>query len=94
MISYIIAAIYITILSVIGAAAMYVDKRKAIAHQRRISERNLFAIAILGGGIGCIIGIYSFRHKTRHMKFVIGMPIVTLLSIAAIFAIAYACALI
>ena len=58
----------------IGFGAMWADKRKAIRHRWRISERTLLMTAALGGSIGVLAGMYIFRHKTKHLKFVIGVP--------------------
>lgn len=61
---------------------MGIDKRKAIKHAFRIPEATLFLIAFIGGSIGSILGMYTFRHKTRHWYFVYGMPFILLLQIA------------
>ena len=53
---------------------MYLDKYFAKNNMYRISEKNLFLIAIIGGSIGSIIGMYKFRHKTKHKQFTIGLP--------------------
>ena len=53
---------------------MWLDKRQAIRHPWRITEATLFFIALLGGGLGSIVGMQLFRHKTRHWYFVWGMP--------------------
>ncbi len=45
----------------------------------RISEQNLFLAAILGGSVGTLVGMYTFRHKTRHWYFVVGMPLILIL---------------
>ena len=45
------------------------DKFRAKLHQWRISENTLFALIILGGGIGALIGMTVFRHKTRKLRF-------------------------
>ena len=63
---------------------MGIDKRKAIKRAFRIPEATLFLIAILGGSIGSILGMYTFRHKTRHWYFVYGMPFILILQIALI----------
>ena len=76
-----IIAVYILILSLAGFLSMEADKRKAIKHARRIPERVLFLIAILGGSLGSLIGMYVFRHKTKHWYFVIGMPVILVLQI-------------
>lgn len=71
--AYFIAA-YLICINLAGLASMWLDKRKAIRHQWRIPEATLFFIALLGGGLGSILGMQLFRHKTRHWYFVWGMP--------------------
>ena len=71
--TYFIAA-YLIRINLAGLASMWLDKRKAIRHQWRIPEATLFFIALLGGGLGSIVGMQLFRHKTRHWYFVWGMP--------------------
>ncbi|EQH70612.1 hypothetical protein QMG_1755, partial [Clostridioides difficile DA00256] len=51
---------------------MYIDKKRAIRNEWRIKEATLMSIAVIGGSIGSIIGMYSFRHKTKHIKFTFG----------------------
>lgn len=60
--------------SVLGFALMGIDKRRARRDGRRIPERRLFAVALLGGTPGAILGMYAFRHKTRHWYFKWGLP--------------------
>lgn len=60
---------------------MGMDKQKAIKHAFRIPESTLFIIAIIGGSIGSIVGMYTFRHKTRHSSFVYGMPAILIIQI-------------
>jgi uncharacterized membrane protein YsdA (DUF1294 family) len=57
------------------------DKKKAKKRGSRIREKTLFLWAIIGGSIGSIAGMQHFRHKTRHMSFKIGMPLILLLQI-------------
>ena len=57
--------LYILIINVIGFGAMWIDKRKAQHGSWRIKEKTLFTITLLGGGIGTILGMYAFRHKTQ-----------------------------
>jgi len=61
---------------------MAVDKRRAKKDKRRIPEATLFLMALLGGSIGGIGGMYCFRHKTKHPSFVIGFPAILLLELA------------
>ena len=66
---------YLLIMSVTGFVAMGIDKRRAIKKGWRISERTLLLIALLGGGIGSFLGMRVFRHKTKHLKFTIILPL-------------------
>ena len=75
--------IYLAVVNLVGFCIMGIDKLKAKRHAWRIPEAALFAVAIFGGSIGSIIGMYTFRHKTKHMSFVIGMPVILVLQIVA-----------
>ena len=68
------AAVYLIIINIIGFAVMGIDKKRAIRGAWRISEASLFLTALLGGALGCTIGMRHFRHKTRHWYFKYGMP--------------------
>ena len=76
--------IYFLLVNLLGFYAMYTDKLRAKKRAFRIPEATLFAIAIIGGTIGCILGMYTFRHKTKHWHFVYGMPIILVLQIISI----------
>ena len=76
--------IYFIIINIIGFLAMYVDKQKAKKGKWRIPEKTLFIITALGGGIGTIAGMYTFRHKTQKAAFVVGFPVITILEIICI----------
>lgn len=80
-------AAYFIVMNIIGFALMGIDKYKAKKRAFRIPEATLFLIAIIGGSIGSIIGMYAFRHKTRHLYFVYGMPFILLVQIILLFAI-------
>jgi uncharacterized membrane protein YsdA (DUF1294 family) len=75
----IIAVGYLVILSFAGLISMGMDKRRAIRNKWRIPERTLLLIAFIGGGIGSFLGMRIFRHKTKHRKFVILLPIAAVL---------------
>ncbi len=66
--------IYLVIINLIAFLVMYIDKRRAKYGKWRIKEHTLFILALLGGSIGAIAGMYTFRHKTKKMRFVIGFP--------------------
>lgn len=72
---------YLIFINILGLALMGIDKKRAIAKKWRISERKLFLTAFLGGSLGCWLGMYLFRHKTRHWYFVWGMPVIFVLQI-------------
>ena len=75
---------YLIATNLIGFALMGIDKYKAKKRAFRIPEATLFIVAIIGGSIGSIIGMYAFRHKTRHLYFVYGMPAIMILQILLI----------
>lgn len=64
---------------------MYIDKKRAINHKWRISEQSLLLLAIIGGSIGIYGGMHFFRHKTKHAKFTIGLPIILISQIVLLF---------
>ena len=55
---------------------MHVDKWKAKKNRWRVRESTLLIIAALGGSIGSLAGMYLFRHKTQHLKFTLGVPLI------------------
>ena len=81
--------LYFVLVNFLGLYAMYTDKMRARKRAFRIPEATLFTIACIGGSIGCIIGMYLFRHKTRHWYFVYGLPAILVLQIALFAAICY-----
>lgn len=68
-----------TVMSLLLFVVMGVDKNRAKVRKRRVSETTLFLLALLGGGTGGTLGMYLFRHKTRHWYFVAGFPLAALL---------------
>ncbi len=76
---------YLLYLLLINAAAfvlMLVDKVKAKKNRWRISERTLMLSAALGGSVGALLGMYTFRHKTKHIKFTLGVPAILIAQLA------------
>lgn len=80
-------AAYFASVNFIGFALMGIDKHKAKKRAFRIPEATLFIVAVIGGSAGSLLGMYLFRHKTRHRSFVIGMPLILFLQIALVFAV-------
>ena len=72
---------YFLIINILGFFAMGIDKWKAKHDRWRIPENTLFMFTILGGGIGTIAGMYVFRHKTKKLKFTVGMPVILIMEI-------------
>ena len=73
--------IYLIVINLIGFFMMWSDKRRAKWGKWRIPEQTLFIVTALGGGIGTIAGMYTFRHKTKKLKFTIGLPTILILEI-------------
>ncbi|MCR5595420.1 MAG: DUF1294 domain-containing protein [Lachnospiraceae bacterium] len=74
-------AIYLVIVNVIGFIMMGADKARARKRAWRIPEAHLFLVALIGGSIGTCLGMYLFRHKTRHWYFAYGMPVIVILQV-------------
>ena len=67
---------YLLIINAAGFLLMLVDKWKAKKNRWRIRESTLLLVAALGGSVGSLIGMYLFRHKTLHLKFTLGIPMI------------------
>jgi uncharacterized membrane protein YsdA (DUF1294 family) len=72
---------YFIVMNVIGLFVMGIDKEKAKRHAWRIPEKTLFLVSLLGGSAGTWLGMYLFRHKTKHWYFVIGMPAILIVQV-------------
>ena len=77
----VLVLLYLIAVNIVAFHLMGKDKKKAKKRGSRIPENTLFLWAIVGGSIGSIAGMQHFRHKTRHMSFKIGMPLILLLQI-------------
>ena len=75
------ALAYVAVLSAILLFLMYNDKQKAIKKEWRIAEKTLFIVALLGGACGGVLGMYFFRHKTKHNTFAFGFPLLAAIQI-------------
>lgn len=76
-----VGLIYLIGINLAGFIIMGVDKKRAIRGAWRISEASLFLTAILGGSLGCILGMQHFRHKTKHWYFKYGMSMILVVQI-------------
>ncbi|WP_409346320.1 DUF1294 domain-containing protein [Paenibacillus sp. MBLB4367] len=66
--------LYFVIINIAGFSIMGYDKGQAARRRRRVPEKRLFGFAAAGGALGCMIAMRTFRHKTKHKSFVLGMP--------------------
>ena len=80
--------LYLLIVNAVSFLLMLVDKRKAQRKLWRIPESTLLLSAAIGGSIGSLAGMYTFRHKTRHLKFTLGVPAILVVQILAVFLLA------
>jgi uncharacterized membrane protein YsdA (DUF1294 family) len=72
---------FLIVMNIIGFASMGIDKKRAQRSAFRIPEATLFAIALIGGSLGSILGMRVFHHKTKHWYFKFGMPLILILQI-------------
>ena len=81
--------IYLLAVSVIAMIVTMVDKARAIKKKSRIRERTLFIWSILGGSVAMYLTMIGIRHKTKHKRFMIGIPLIIILQASAVFAVFY-----
>lgn len=67
---------YLAVINLAAFLLFGLDKDKARKGRYRIPEAALLGISVLGGAAGGWIGMKMFRHKTRHAKFALGMPVI------------------
>lgn len=77
-----IAALWVAVMSLSLFIVMGLDKYFAKVGARRVPEAKLFRLALIGGALGGWIGMYTFRHKTRHAKFVTAFPALAVVHLA------------
>ena len=84
-----ILLIWVLAWTLIDFALMGIDKWKAKHDSWRIPEKTLFLSAILGGSVGALAGMYLFRHKTKHLSFTVGMPLILAVQIVLVLLLAF-----
>ena len=75
--------IYLVLINAVGFFLMIADKSRARKNRRRVPEATLMFVAVIGGSVGSLAGMYLVRHKTRHLKFTVGIPVILTLQIVA-----------
>ena len=84
-----VVLIYIAAVNLGGFFAFGIDKSRSVRAKWRIPEATLFSFAILGGGVGCILGMKIFHHKTMKPKFYIGLPAILILEILIVLVLVF-----
>ena len=74
---------WLCVMSLVSFLVMGSDKRRAKQGARRVPEARLFLLALLGGGVGGLLGMYVFRHKTRHLQVALGFPLIAAVQVLA-----------
>lgn len=78
-------AIYLIVINLVTAFVYFIDKQNAKKKLYRVSEKTLITLALIGGSIGALVAMFVFRHKTKHLFFTLGVPLILFLQ----FALAY-----
>ena len=82
---YLILAIYVIVINITSFITMKIDKELAKKHMWRISEKTLFLLALFLGATGIFSGMYTFRHKTKHISFAVIITILIIINIICIY---------
>ena len=77
--------IYLCIINALAFLLMLIDKQKAKKNRWRIPEATLIGMCAIGGSIGGLVGMFLLRHKTQHAKFYIGIPLILVLQLIALY---------
>lgn len=77
--------IYLCIINALSFLLMLIDKQKAKKNRWRIPERTLLGVCAIGGSVGGLLGLYLLRHKTPHKRFSIGIPVMFILHLVALY---------
>ena len=75
---------YILVMSIVAFCVCGADKFAAQRQKSRVPEKVLFLLSVLGGSVGMYLGMFTFRHKTKHWYFVVGIPVIILVQAALI----------
>lgn len=80
---------YLIIINALGLLLMLADKLRARKKRWRIPEKFLMLVAIAGGSLGTMLGMYAFRHKTKHPKFSVGVPVMMIMQAVIVLILLY-----
>jgi len=88
---FFITGIYFAAASFLAIGLTVYDKRAARSGSHRIKERTLLLVSVIGGSVAMFVSMRVIRHKTKHAKFMIGIPVIIILQIAAFMLIWWQC---
>lgn len=74
--------VWIVFINAVAYLVMSEDKRRARMGRDRVPEKTLFLLAAIGGALGIWIAMYRKRHKTRHLTFKVGVPLLLIVNVA------------
>lgn len=74
--------VWFIFINAVAYLVMSEDKQRARLGRDRVPERTLFLLAAIGGALGVWIAMYRKRHKTRHLSFKIGVPLLLIVNVA------------
>lgn len=77
--------LYLLLINSAAFVLCLADKRRARQRQWRVPEAMLLLLSALGGSGGMLLGMLLFRHKTRHLKFTLGVPLMLLAQLALLY---------
>ncbi len=77
--------VYLVVINLIASVITIIDKRRAVKHLWRISENCLLLFGLIGGALGSYLTMLTIRHKTKHPKFMVLLPLMILLHAVALF---------
>lgn len=75
---------YLLVISLISVVLTVVDKRRAQAGRWRVPEATLLLFSILGGSVAMLITMKKIRHKTKKVKFMVGIPLILIAQVILI----------
>jgi uncharacterized membrane protein YsdA (DUF1294 family) len=77
-------SIYLVLINIVAIILTFADKKAAQSKSRRISEKTLFLVSAIGGSVGMLMVMKAIRHKTKHKRFMLGIPAMIILQIAVV----------
>ena len=77
--------VYLVIINLTASVITIIDKRRAVKHLWRISEKTLLLFGLVGGALGSYLTMLTIRHKTKHAKFMVLLPLMIILHAALLF---------